>query len=109
MNINNTEKPILQVEDLRVRFETLDGLLQAVDGLNFTLSQGQSLGIVGESGCGKSVAARSLMRLLPTARTTGRILYYPEDKTEPTDLVRLHPNSRAIRAIRGREMAMIFQ
>lgn len=109
MNTGNTATPILQAEDLRVRFETIDGLLQAVDGLNFTLGQGQSLGIVGESGCGKSVAARSLMRLLPTAKTTGRILYHREGKDEPIDLVQLGTNSRAIRAIRGKEIAMIFQ
>lgn len=109
MNTPAQSTPILQVEDLRVYFETLDGLLKAVDGLNFTLSQGQSLGIVGESGCGKSVAARSLMRLLPAAQTTGRIFYHAEDKTDPIDLVKLNPNSRAIRAIRGRDIAMIFQ
>jgi oligopeptide/dipeptide ABC transporter ATP-binding protein len=104
-----TQAPILQVEDLRVYFQTLDGLLKAVDGLNFTLKQGQSLGIVGESGCGKSVASRSLLRLLPSAITSGRILYQQDGKKEPTDLVRLHPDSRAIRNIRGSEIAMIFQ
>jgi oligopeptide/dipeptide ABC transporter ATP-binding protein len=109
MNHLNTTTPILQVENLQVYFETIDGLLKAVDGLTFTLRQGQSLGIVGESGCGKSVAARSLMRLLPTAITSGRILYHTEGKAEPIDLARLHANSRAIRTIRGSEIAMIFQ
>jgi oligopeptide/dipeptide ABC transporter ATP-binding protein len=101
--------PMLQVRDLRVYFQTLDGTLKAVDGLNFALERGKSLGIVGESGCGKSVAARSILRLLPEAITAGEILYRPEGAEAALDLIQFPPHSQAIRSIRGQEIAMIFQ
>jgi oligopeptide/dipeptide ABC transporter ATP-binding protein len=101
--------PLLQVENLHVHFQTLDGLLKAVDGVSFTLEQGKCLGIVGESGCGKSVAARSILRLLPSAITSGQILYLPKGADRPIDLAKLPSNSAAIRRIRGGEIAMIFQ
>lgn len=100
--------PLLQVENLRVHFQTLDGLLRAVDGIDFTLNEGKCLGIVGESGCGKSVAARSILRLLPSAITSGRILYRTK-QGERVDLAQLQPNGRAIQRVRGGEIAMIFQ
>jgi oligopeptide/dipeptide ABC transporter ATP-binding protein len=105
----NTDSPVLQVEELRTQFRTLDGILKAVDGLTFALQNGKCLGIVGESGCGKSVAARSILRLLPQAITTGQILYRPKDSVKAVDLVKLDAKGRAIRRIRGREIAMIFQ
>src|SRR5688572_26837647 len=105
----NTDSPVLQVEELRTQFRTLDGILKAVDGLTFALQNGKCLGIVGESGCGKSVAARSILRLLPQAITTGQILYRPKDSDKAVDLVKLDAKGRAIRRIRGREIAMIFQ
>ena len=59
------EPPLLEVDDLQVAFETEDGLLHAVDGVSFQVEAGRTLGIVGESGCGKSVTASSILRLVP--------------------------------------------
>lgn len=96
--------PLLEVRDLRVGFQTEQGLLTAVDDVDFTLEPGRTLGLVGESGCGKSVTALSLMRLLP--QPAGRILggsVYLEGR----DLTTLPIEE--MRRIRGNDIAMIFQ
>ncbi len=104
--------PLLEVHDLRTVFP-LDRarLLAAVDGVSFTLQRGRTLCIVGESGSGKSVTARSIMRIIgPPGRITGgRILYRPQADRAPIDIARLHPHGGAMRALRGRDLAMIFQ
>ncbi len=90
------------MHDLSVRFDTDDGAVHAVDRLSFSLAAGEVLGVVGESGCGKSVSAMSLLQLLPqTARITGRAEF------EGVDLI-TSPASR-LRKIRGREIAFVFQ
>ncbi len=96
--------PILEVEDLRTHFFTRDGVTRAVDGVTFSLAPGETLGIVGESGCGKSVTALSILRLLPPklSRIVGGSVRF-----EGTDLVTL--DEPAMRAIRGNRIAMIFQ
>ncbi len=96
--------PLLEVRHLRVGFQTDNGLLTAVDEVNFTLEAGKTLGLVGESGCGKSVTAMSLMRLLP--QPAGRILG-GEVLLEGRDLTKLP--IEAMRKIRGNDIAMIFQ
>ncbi len=93
---------LLEVTDLSVRFETDDGIVHAVDRLSFTLAEREVLGIVGESGCGKSVTAMSLLRLLPTtAVISGSAIF------QGTDLLTL-PDAR-LRRVRGREIAFVFQ
>ena len=95
---------LLEVEGLRTVFETEDGVVQAVDGVSFQVEEGRTLGIVGESGCGKSVSAMSVMRLVP--EPPGRI----EDGTvtwKGRDLLALDANQMP--QIRGAEIAMIFQ
>jgi len=93
---------LLSVEDLSVRFETDDGVVQAVDSLSFTLDEGEVLGVVGESGCGKSVSLMSLLRLLPpSAKVSGRAEFGGEDL--------LSASSKRVRRIRGREIAFVFQ
>jgi peptide/nickel transport system ATP-binding protein len=93
---------LLDVQDLSVRFDTDDGAVHAVDRLSFTLAEGEVLGVVGESGCGKSVSFMSLLGLLPeTATVTGRATF------DGRDLLGASPS--ALRRIRGREIAMIFQ
>ncbi len=95
--------PLLAVEGLKVHFHTRDGVVRAVDGVDFQVAAGQTLGIVGESGSGKTVSSLTLLRLAPPpARVVaGRVVF------EGEDLLRL-PDKQLAR-IRGRRMAMIFQ
>jgi peptide/nickel transport system ATP-binding protein len=94
--------PLLEVTDLSVRFDTDDGPVHAVDRMSFTVGEGEVLGIVGESGCGKSVTCMSLVRLLPeTATISGRAMFGGRD------LLALEP--KALRRVRGREIAYVFQ
>lgn len=95
---------LLQVNDLRVGFQTDHGLLTAVDGVSFSVERGKTLGIVGESGCGKSVTARAIMRLLE--HPSGRILNGTV-QLEGQDVLKLP--LEAMRKVRGKEIAMIFQ
>lgn len=97
-------EPLLEVRDLRVGFQTEEGLLTAVDDVAFTLESGKMMGLVGESGCGKSVTARTLMRLLE--QPSGRVLK-GEVLLEGRDVLTLP--LEAMRNIRGKEIAMIFQ
>ncbi|MEM8728188.1 MAG: ABC transporter ATP-binding protein [Chlamydiota bacterium] len=97
-------KGLLEVENLHVSFSTLSKKVAAVRGASFHLKQGETLGIVGESGCGKSVMARSITRLLPTISSKideGRILYRGKDL--------LLESQRELRKIRGKEIGMVFQ
>ena len=96
--------PILEVRDLHTHFELSRGVVKAVDGVSFTLHRGEVLGLVGESGCGKSLTALSVLRLLPKgiARTVqGQILYDGQDLLTKTP--------REMREIRGRKISMILQ
>ena len=94
---------LLKVEDLRTYFRTDDGIVKAVDGVNFEVEKGKTLGIVGESGSGKSVTCLTIMGLNPkkATMTTGRALFNGEDL--------LTMNRRRLRDIRGNDIAMIFQ
>ena len=94
---------LLDVRDLSVRFNTRDGVVQAVSNLSFTVRRGETLGVVGESGSGKSVTSLAIMGLLnpATAVITGEILF------EGRDLLKLKPNE--LRHVRGRDVSMIFQ
>ncbi len=94
---------ILEVENLRTEFRTEEGVVHAVNGISYQLSEGETLGIVGESGCGKSVSVLSIMRLLPSppARITGSVRF------KGTDLLTL--SEAEMRKIRGAQIGMIFQ
>lgn len=100
---------VLEVKGLRTYFELVEGTVKAVDGIDFQLRKGEILGIVGESGCGKSVTALSIMRILPkSARIRdGQILFW--DEKGVLDLVKLDANGEEMRKIRGKDIAMIFQ
>ena len=95
---------ILKVRDLKTHFFTQDGVVRAVDGVSFEVSQGETLAIVGESGCGKSVTSLSILRLIQAE--TGRIVE-GSIEFEGRDLVKLSEDE--MRAIRGHEISMIFQ
>jgi len=95
---------LLCVQDLSIRFATEEGVVHAVNGVSLELDAAETLGIVGESGCGKSVTSLALMRLLPRSRdvmTRGRILF------DGTDLLSLKDS--AMRRLRGKDLAMVFQ
>jgi oligopeptide transport system ATP-binding protein len=95
---------LLEVRDLRTHFFTQDGVVKAVNGISYSLGEGETLGIVGESGCGKSVSALTIMRLIP--QPPGRIVG-GEILFQGRDLLR--ESEEGIRRVRGREIAMIFQ
>src|SRR4030042_992047 len=103
---------LLKIENLKTYFYTLDGIVRAVDGVSLLVKPGRTLGLVGESGCGKSVTAHSILRLLPPKISRieeGKILFRRRDSGEVVDLARLDPQGELIRSIRGNEIAMIFQ
>jgi peptide/nickel transport system ATP-binding protein len=102
--VTSAQEPLLEVRELRTVFETGAGLVRAVDGVSFSLRKGGTLGIVGESGCGKSVMSLSVLRLIPTP--PGRIAG-GEIRFEGQDLLKLP--ERDMRALRGKSIAMIFQ
>ena len=106
-----TGQELLRIENLYTQFFTEQGVVKAVDGVSFSIEQGKTLGIVGESGCGKSITAMSIMRLLPEPRgriVEGKITFYPPDENS-VDLTALDRHSPEMRSIRGRHIAMIFQ
>ncbi|MCC6866272.1 MAG: ABC transporter ATP-binding protein [Ignavibacteria bacterium] len=95
---------LLEIKNLKTYFYTDDGVAKAVDGVNFDLDQGETLGLVGESGCGKSVSALSIMRLIPNPPgkiVDGEILFKGQDLTKFDD--------KKMQEIRGNDIAMIFQ
>jgi peptide/nickel transport system ATP-binding protein len=96
--------PLLQLEDLRTYFYTDNGVARAVDGVSFTVQAGETVGVVGESGCGKSVTALSILRLV---RPPGRIEPGSQIRFEGTDLASL--DERAMQQVRGNRIAMVFQ
>ena len=96
--------PILEIEDLRIHFYTRDGIVRAVEGVSFALNRGETLCVVGESGCGKSVTAMSTLQLLPQPPAkivSGTVMF------EGRDLLRL--TEKEIRKVRGNKISMIFQ
>ena len=101
--------PLIEVKGLKTYFHAEEGLVRSVDGVDFSIEREKTLGIVGESGCGKSVTALSILRLIqsPGRIAAGSILLNRNAKT--VDLVKLDPKGPEIRSIRGNEIAMIFQ
>lgn len=101
---DSAQQPLLEVDGLTTRFVTDDGIVQAVDGVSFSVGRGEVVGIVGESGCGKSVTNLSVMGLLPKPQglvAAGRVVF------DGSDL--LQCSEREMRQIRGRRISMIFQ
>lgn len=97
-------EPLLNIKDLRTRFHTEDGVVNAVNGVSYSMKAGEVLGVVGESGCGKSVHALSIMRLIqipPGEIASGEIMF------NGRDLLKLEVDE--MRRIRGRDIAMVFQ
>ena len=105
-------QPLLDICDLKTYFYTDDGIVRAVDGVSLSMMPQQTLGVVGESGCGKSITAFSTMRLIPSPPgkiENGQILFCKTPKSDPIDLTQLNPKGAQMRGIRGNDIAMIFQ
>lgn len=100
---------LLDVEHLTVAFPVAGRQLRAVDDVSLSLAPGRCLCVVGESGCGKSAMARSLLRLHTNAEVGGRILFRETPDASPVDVASVDPRSAAMRRIRGAGMAMVFQ
>ena len=101
---------LIEIRDLQVSFHTDDGIIPAVAGIDLTIEREKTLGLVGESGCGKSVTALSIMGLIPSPPgkiESGQVLFHRNG--EVADLTKLDPKGPEMRAIRGNEIAMIFQ
>ncbi len=127
--------PLVEVKDLKVQFKLDEGTVRAVDGVSFTIPAARTLGVVGESGCGKSVTARAIMRIVrtPGRIVEGQVLYHPQaakqengldslgaqasmsakkrhaPRHDTIDLTALDQRGTEIRSIRGNDIAMIFQ
>ena len=113
-NMIATQPPILSVRDLHTYYHQDEGIVRAVDGASFDVYTGKTLGIVGESGCGKSVTARSILRIVeqPGRIQSGAIWLRRTNsaaQVDELDLTKLEADSREMRAIRGGDVALIFQ
>ena len=107
-------RTLIEVKNLKTYFPTDEGLVKAVDGVTFDVQEGKTLGIVGESGCGKSVTARSILRIVdrPGRIVEGEILWHGSEEDgsgEQMDLAQLAPNGQQIRQIRGEDISLVFQ
>src|SRR5262245_28920237 len=108
-------KRLLSVRNLKTYFMQDEGTVRAVDGVSFDMAEGATLGIVGESGCGKSITARSILRIVdrPGRIIDGEIHFRRPGADGGTgatiDLAKLDPNGTEMRSIRGAEIALIFQ
>jgi peptide/nickel transport system ATP-binding protein len=113
----NNNDVLLEIKDLKISFPLDEGFIRAVEGVNLTVRRGEVLGVVGESGCGKTVTAQSILRIIPSPGRidSGQILFRPTDAPASTtgdgviDIAKVNPTGRQIREIRGKNIAMIFQ
>jgi peptide/nickel transport system ATP-binding protein len=102
---------ILEVQGLKTHYFLDEGVVRSVDGVDFTVERGRTVCVVGESGCGKSVSARSILQLIdPPGRVVeGSMLLHPADGSAPVDIAKMNPKGKDIRRIRGKEISMVFQ
>jgi oligopeptide/dipeptide ABC transporter ATP-binding protein len=113
----NEGELLVEVRDLKIEFDVRDGIVKAVDGFNCEIRRGKTLGVIGESGCGKSMTAKAIMNMVPkNGKMKGEIIYHrriPQnggsEVVEEVHIDQLHPDGEEIRKIRGGHIAMIFQ
>ena len=105
----DSQHPLVEVRDLKTHFPQRDGIVRAVDGVAFNIGMGQTVGLVGESGCGKSMTARTLMRITPRNALISGEMFFHRRNGATIDLAQLAPMGAEMRSIRGAEIAMIFQ
>ena len=108
--MTNDNNVLIEVRNLQTYFYLYEGTVRAVDGVSYDIHKGKSLGVIGESGCGKSVTAQSTMRIVPSppGKEVGGEVILHLDKG-PVDVLKLEANSDEMRAIRWKEISMIFQ
>ena len=113
---NKNDDVLVDVRNLRIRFDVRDGIVNAVDGANFTIRRGKTLGVIGESGCGKSMTAKAIMNMVPRPGVmTGEVTLYKKHKENGSEVIeeiridQLDQDGEKVRSIRGGTMAMIFQ
>ncbi len=112
---STTARPnlLMEIQNLKTYFQLDEGLVKAVDGVTFDIYRGETLGIVGESGCGKSITARSILQIIdpPGKIVEGSILYHRPNgsQVQLIDIAQQRPDGPQMRSIRGAEIAMIFQ
>ena len=110
---DNSNNLLIEVENLKTHFFMNQGVVKAVDGVDITIKRGKTLGIVGESGCGKSVTARSILRIVekPGRIVEGTITFHRKlaHSYEELDLTQMDERGQELRSIRGKEISMIFQ
>jgi oligopeptide/dipeptide ABC transporter, ATP-binding protein, C-terminal domain len=109
------QETLLEIRDLHVHFETREGTVRALRGVDLVIKRGETLGLVGESGCGKSMTARAILNMVPRPGriVSGSIRFFRQGNlgpdTAPVEITKLDPYGPEMRAIRGKEIAMIFQ
>ena len=110
MTTQATNDVLLELNNLKTHFHTDDGIVRAVDGTSLTLKRGQTLGVVGESGCGKTILSRSIMRIVPEppAKISGEILWYG-NSGKAKNLADYKIHAKELRDVRGKDISMIFQ
>ncbi len=104
-----SEDDVVRVEDLRLSFYTSLGVVRALNGVSFNIPRGKVLGVVGESGCGKSQTGLAIMQLSFGRIEGGRILFREFNTSEVIDITKLEKNGPEMRRIRGNHISMIFQ
>src|SRR5574338_1580305 len=114
-----TTNKLVEVQNLGVQFDVRAGIVRAVDGVSFDIKRGQTLGVIGESGCGKSITARAILQMIPKPGriSSGQVLYYRPVKgdsgaskvADVINISKLEHDGDLIRKIRGGEIGMIFQ
>ena len=105
----NQNENIIEIKDLKINIKIDEGTLTAVRGVNFEIKKGETLGLVGESGCGKSLTSKAILGINDKkCRAEGQI-FFEADELGRVDLLSLHPRGKEIRSVRGKQISMIFQ
>ena len=107
--MSDNGEPIIRVNDLKVSIKMDEGLLTPVRGVSFEIRAGETLGLVGESGCGKSLTSKAILGINDKKCSSEGEVLFRDEKDNVLDLLKLDPNGKQIRAIRGKQISMIFQ
>ena len=107
--MDKNQTPIIQVKDLRIQIKMDEGTLTPVRGVSFDIRPGETLGLVGESGCGKSLTSKAILAINDKKCAASGEILFRNDRNEETDILKLDPRGREIMDIRGRQISMIFQ